>query len=372
MSAAGPGDRRPLQEPLQPRERRWQVLPPEPDPDVVAVVADDAARQEQDALVFDKARPRTTRPSSSSRSRAKPIEPPRGRTHDQRPAWAAKKRSRMGEVAGDDPARPGEDGVAGPQPDQREDLGRGRRADRRVVLERGAAGEQPAVARREPADPQPGQREGLRHHAERDAVLERVRAGGQPIALVELEEAVDLVGEEVDPALGELGGQRASTPRADGSIPVGLCGALTTTRRVSGRSCGDQPVGSSAQPSASCRTWSVTSAPAARADLVQALVAGPRDDGMVARAEQDVREAEDRLLCAGEDEDVVRRERVVERGDLGPEERMSGRLRVAEPQVVPERGAPRRRRGRGGRPSASPRRPTRTGDAGRRTPSGRR
>ena len=49
-----------------------------------------------------------------------------------------------------------------------------------------------------------------------------------------------------------------------------------------------------------------------------------------------VGEAEDRLLRAGEDQDVVGLEAVVQRGDLAPEERMAGRLRVAEGQAVPQ------------------------------------
>ena len=61
-------------------------------------------------------------------------------------------------------------------------------------------GEQVAVAGREPADAQAGHRERLRHDAERDAALERIGAGGQAVRLVELEESVDLVGQEVDAA----------------------------------------------------------------------------------------------------------------------------------------------------------------------------
>ena len=61
------------------------------------------------------------------------------------------------------------------------------------------------------------------------AALERRGGGRQPIRLVELEEPVDLVREQVD-----AGGHRARpssrpTPAAVGSVPVGLCGALTTT-----------------------------------------------------------------------------------------------------------------------------------------------
>jgi hypothetical protein len=51
-------------------------------------------------------------------------------------------------------------------------------------------------------------------------------------------------------------------------------------------------------------------------DLVKALVARPRDDGVVARAEQDVGQAEDALLRPGEHQDVVGLEVVVHRRDL--------------------------------------------------------
>ena len=58
---------------------------------------------------------------------------------------------------------------------------------------------------------------------------------------------------------------------------------------------------------------------------------------MVTRPEEDVGQAEDRLLRTGEDEDLLGLDPVVERGDLPTQERMPGRLRVAEGQAVPER-----------------------------------
>ena len=70
--------------------------------------------------------------------------------------------------------------------------------------------------------------------------------------------------------------------------------------------------------------------------LVQALVARPGDDGVVARAEQDVGEAEDRLLGPGEHQHVVGLEGLVQAGDLAAEQRVAGRLRVAEGQAVPQ------------------------------------
>ncbi len=165
------------------------------------------AANDSDGLVVEQ-------PGEADRAAARP---------DPRPAvgMVDEEAVEQRQVVVDDPARPGEDGVARPEPDQGEDLGRRRRADRRVVLERGAAREQVAVAGREPADPQAGHRERLRHHAERDAAVERVGAGGQAVGLVELEEAVDLVGEEVDPAIGQLAGRAAPTRRASAACPSG-------------------------------------------------------------------------------------------------------------------------------------------------------
>ncbi len=56
----------------------------------------------------------------------------------------------------------------------------------------------------------------------------------------------------------------AAHSAAVGIIPVGLCGALTTTRRVAGVSAPSRRGTSSDQPSVSCSSWSVTSAPFAR------------------------------------------------------------------------------------------------------------
>ena len=77
---------------------------------------------------------------------------------------------------------------------------------------------------------------------------------------------------------------------------------------------------------------------AAAGHLVEALVAGPGHDRVVARPEDGVDQGEDPLLGAGQDEDVVGRGGVVERGDLVAQERVAGRLRVAEAEVAPERG----------------------------------
>ena len=56
---------------------------------------------------------------------------------------------------------------------------------------------------------------------------------------------------------------------------------------------------------------------------------------VVAGTHEHVQEAEDRLLGTGEDEDVVGVRCGVERRDLGPQERMAGRLGIAQPEVRP-------------------------------------
>ena len=69
-------------------------------------------------------------------------------------------------------------------------------------------------------------------------MVERVAPGGQAIGRIEFEEAVDLVGEEVDAALGERVGERTDA----------------SSRGTS-----------SDQPSRSWSSWRVTSAPVAPA-----------------------------------------------------------------------------------------------------------
>ena len=144
------------------------------------------------------------------------------------------------------------------------------------------------------------------------------------------------------------------------------------TSRVSGRRLARSRSTSSAQPSASCSSWRRDVGAGRPGDLVQALVAGPGDDRVVAGPEHDVGEAEDRLLGAGEHEHVVRLDRLVQRwrsrgGGAGGRSTPCSRAGAR-----PTAPGSRRRRGRAARPSGSPRRPTRTAGARPRTPSGRR
>ena len=73
------------------------------------------------------------------------------------------------------------------------------------------------------------------------------------------------------------------------------------------------------------------------ADLVQALVGRPRHDCVVAWSEEHVCEAEDRFLGASEGQDVVGLDRLVQRGYLAPQQRVAGRLGVAQLEAVPQR-----------------------------------
>ena len=245
---------------------------------MVARVPEHRARQRA-----ARPRPRPGRPPSrrcgrpGTVRRGKPIEPPRGRTHVNRSAQSREELVEALEVRGHDPARPGQDAVAGTQPDEREDLRRRRRADRRVVLR--APRTRPSRSRSWLAS-QPIRRPAIANDfdmtPERDAALERVgagRAAGPPRRTR---------GSGRPRRRG--GGCRASTARrsarptraAVGIIPVGLCGALTTTSRVAGVRAASRRGTSSDQPSVLVQLMEGDVGAGRPADLVQALVAGPR------------------------------------------------------------------------------------------------
>ena len=116
--------------------------------------------------------------------------------------------------------------------------------------------------------------------------LEGIGAGRQPVGRVELEEAIDLVHEQVARRPRPAIATRPSNVARSGSIPVGLCGALTTMSRVAGVTWRaeqievDRPAGVLAQL---VERHVGAGGPG---DLVQALVAGPRHDRVIARPEQ--------------------------------------------------------------------------------------
>ena len=84
--------------------------------------------------------------------------------------------------------------------------------------------------------PQPSHRERLGHDAERHPAVGGVCAGREPVGIVELEEPIDLVHQqERARLLGDA--TRPSNVARSGSMPVGLCGAFTTTSFVCGVSC---------------------------------------------------------------------------------------------------------------------------------------
>ena len=86
----------------------------------------------------------------------------------------------------------------------------------------------------------------------------------------------------------------------------------------------------------------------------------------------DVHQAEDRLLGAGERRARRRVSMVSYSAAISrAEQRVAGRLGVAEAEARPTARASRRRRARAARPSGSPRRPRRRAGARPRTPSGR-
>ena len=115
----------------------------------------------------------------------------------------------------------------------------------------------------------------------------------------------------------------------------------------------------------------MTSAPVGPRHLVQALVAGPGHDDVVARPEQHVHQAEDRLLGAGEGRGRRRRRssRTARRSRVGAADGRS--IRCSRARARPTAPGSRRRPARAARPSGSPGRPRRTGGARPRTPSAR-
>jgi hypothetical protein len=75
---------------------------------------------------------------------------------------------------------------------------------------------------------------------------------------------------------------------------------------------------------------------AAARDLIQRLIGGPGNDGVLAWPQQHVHQDEDRFFRSGKDERLVRRDALVQRRDFPTQQRVAGRLGVAEPQVPPE------------------------------------
>ena len=229
-----------------------------------------------------------------------------------------------------------------------------------------AAARMAALAGREPADPQAGEAVALRQHADRDDVVAQIGAGLETVGRDRARAAGRPRRRAASPRRRRPGRRARSTTSGAGSMPVGLCGALTTIRRVAGRSAARIASRSIAQPSSACSSMVGHVGAGAAGDLVQRLVARPGGDHVVAGPDEPGHEAGDRLAGAGERDDVVGVDRVVQRGQLGPQQRVAGRLGVAEPQVVPERGRSRRRRWPPARASRSSRdRTSRAGTASR-------
>ena len=160
---------------------------------------------------------------------------------------------------------------------------------------------------------------------------ERVGAGRQAVGLVELEDAVDLVDEEM---CARFGGDRGEAVEggAVGQHPGRVVRQVDDDEPRRRRDLAAEAV-EVERPAVGLVQLVERDVGAGRSrDLVQALVARPGHDGVIARAEEHVRQAEDGLLGAGEGEDLVGLDRVVQRRDLAPQERMAGRLRVAQPR----------------------------------------
>jgi hypothetical protein len=70
--------------------------------------------------------------------------------------------------------------------------------------------------------------------------------------------------------------------------------------------------------------------------LVQRLIGRYDDHRMITRRQQRVHRDEDAFFGPGEGQHVVRRDRVVQTGDLRPQKRQARRLRVSERELLPE------------------------------------
>ena len=272
--------------------------------------------------------------SSGAARRGKPTDPAAGRTQVANDGSLREEGVEPGEVRADQGPGPGEHGLAGPQGDDPEDLGGRGGADRGVVLEGRAAGEQVPVARGEPADPEPGEGERLGQDADRDEGRREVRPGRQGRATVVLEEPVDLVGDEAH--AGRRAGVSEGPPlRVGREHAGGIVGSVDHHDARVGPDRGDQ-ARHVQRPSVGLAELVEGHVGTGRSrNLVEALVARPRDDRVIAGTHEHVQEAEDRFLGTAEDEDVVGVGCPVERRDLGPQERMAGRFGIAEPEIGP-------------------------------------
>ena len=137
--------------------------------------------------------------------------------------------------------------------------------------------EELAVACREPADAQTRHRERFRHDTERDASCRRLGARRQPVRVGELEVAVDLVDQEMHAgAVGDL--DERVERRAVGQHPGRVVRRVHDDEPRLGRDLAAQQLDID-RPRGVLAELVEGHLGAGRAgDLVQALVARPRDD----------------------------------------------------------------------------------------------
>ncbi len=209
-----------------------------------------------------------------------------------------------------------------------------------IVLEGRHAPEEVEVAGGEPAYAQPRQPEGLGHHPEAHRPLVEVRGGRQAVGGVMFEEPVHLVGE-----------QRGARPpghahrQAEGLL-VGL-GPGGVVREVEDDEARRRPDEVPERgrikrpPLLVTQLQEVHVGPGGAGDLVEGLVGGPHHrrahPGALARtpAGDHAREGEDGLLGAGEDQHALGRDGLVEGGYLLAQQRVAGRFRVTEGEILP-------------------------------------
>ena len=343
---------------------------------MVARVAEQRPRREQHALGLEEVLRRSGRSATSAvqLGEADRARPAAGPTRGGRPGARRSRRAARGSPS-TIAATAGEHLVAGPERDEGQDLGRRRGADRRVVLE-------PRRARRAaPASwvaSQPIRSPAIANDFDMTPRLTPCGPTSAPAG--ERVDGVDArgTGRPRRRAASRRPRRRSPRPRgrsaASGSMPVGLCGALTTISFVRGVHLRAQPLRrrSPSRPRPAARGGSRRRRSRGRPR------AGSGTPGQVTIAWSP---GPSRTFAATKIASSAPRERRAPRparsssysvAISAPQQRVAGRLGVAQAQAVPQRARSRRRRARAGRPSASPRRPRRTAGGARRTRSGRR
>ncbi len=187
------------------------------------------------------------------------------------------------------------------------------------------------VAAGHPAQAQPGQAEGLGHHPQGDPVFIDLAGRGQPVLLIVFQEAIDLVGEQQEPPPAREFGKAREALRLR-QVAAGIVGKIDHHGPRGRRDLVLQPIGIQRPPLAGPAFPAGHPAAHGLGHRGQRLVARRLDDQVVARLQGGVHEDKDRLLGAGENQDVIGADAIVQAGDLAAQGRVAARLGVAQAQ----------------------------------------